>query len=183
MEGESELAYFNAHAPRCISELHSKATHRPPAPFDGHGEPLNSYFDLACPKCAAAGFIASGRYCFIDTGQGVREFFCEPITLTCAGCGRSSPIFDPKTDGYDAEACDFGGVPTEGRSSDFVCSCGSKGGMSQVVARFEYPGDLFEMDIVEDGSRRAENLFSWFSLVGVCKQCEHWVEIFEHECA
>jgi hypothetical protein len=183
MNGETQIAYFNSHAPRCIAEFKTIATDRPPASFDGHGEPLNSFFRLTCAKCGGAEFVPRGCHCVIDIRGEKHDYFADPITLVCAGCECANLLFDPKTDGYDAEACDFGGSPSEGNLGEFKCSCGSASGMSQVVTRFEYPSDLFEMDIVINGSRRAENLFSWFSLVGICKKCNDWVEIFEYECA
>ena len=171
------------HAPRCIEPFSPAAARRPAIQFDGHGEPLNSFFHLCCAKCGGDSLIVKGFQCFYEQDGERHDYFADPISLVCASCGWSNLAFDRKTDGYDAEACDWFGEAREGTLRSFSCSCGSDGGSSQVVARFEYPGDLFETDIVIDKSHGAENLFSWFTLVGTCNKCRNLVQIFEYECA
>lgn len=51
-----QLAHYRAHPPRAIAALRASSVDVDFA-FDGHGEPVNAVFELACP-CGSTRFVA-----------------------------------------------------------------------------------------------------------------------------
>lgn len=62
--------------------------------FDGHGEPVNAVFALACP-CGNRRFTVVAHF---DDDE-IRS----PITIECSACERDQVIFWSGKHGYDAE--------------------------------------------------------------------------------
>ena len=183
MNAAEQAAYFGGHAPRCLDPFRTIGTERPAIRLDGHGEPLNSFFLLGCSHCGGSAFSARGRVFLDDSSNPPKELFDNPVSLICSGCGRSDQLFDSMNDGYDPEACDFHYDKGVRKECEFLCPCGNGADFSRLLVRFEYPGDLFEMTEVESGKLRAENLFSWFTLVANCPGCGQVVQIEDCECA
>jgi hypothetical protein len=111
--------------------------------------------------------------------------FVSPISVRCVNCNASIGIFDSKTDGYYPEIGDRSatlrgnGVPTK-----FECTCAGGSAFSEVTARFEHSSECFDVneEKIRAGKLQAENLFSWFTLVGQCFRCGQLQQLADFEC-
>jgi len=53
-----QLAFYRGHPPCALGDLCATAVEQIEWKFDGHGEPVNSFFELACP-CGSKRFTAT----------------------------------------------------------------------------------------------------------------------------
>jgi hypothetical protein len=175
---EEDLAYVRSHPPKCLTAFHTSpavSTGR----LDGHGESVNSFFELQCP----CGGKEHQVLCYPLVHPDSREVvLVGPIALRCKKCRRTSEIFDAKQHGYNAE---HGTTPTrlcgEAERTAFACPHCQAVNFG-VVARFEYSSDgLYDDD--EGLIARAEDYFTWFTLLGRCAGCSKETHIVEFECA
>jgi hypothetical protein len=78
-------AFYNSHPPRVLEGLTCTPIEPPlDFEFDGHGEPVNAVFALACP-CGNRRFTVVAHF---DDDE-IRS----PITIECSACERDQVIF------------------------------------------------------------------------------------------
>lgn len=197
---ESGLAdpasFFRNHPPRCIAGFHTLPVTLPGVRFDGHcpssdsdepvtvaeAENTDSIFLLTCTCGHNKHFVRGYHWRNPDYRGGTTTIFISPLDLQCAACDRITDLLDTDLHGYDAEV---GGIPTNGRGlgdfGEFQCrKCGRQ--PFEVFVRFENFNDVFNEG---NGafSGREQDLFSWFSAVGKCRNCSQLVQIADFECA
>jgi hypothetical protein len=163
-----QVRHYGAHPPRAIAAMRCSPIDVD-WKFDGHGEPVNTVFELACP-CGGVLFTAT---CNVDTDEEV----CSPIAIRCDACAESRVIFDIGEHGYDAEVNHDEGDDGEGPYDLETVAVDEP---FEVVVRFEYPSDHLGDP---EWSGREHDLFSWFTLLArdpETKQLEH---LYEFECA
>ena len=172
-------AYVRTHPPKCLASFQAIAVELPEEGFDGHGEPVNSFFEIRC-RCGRKPHRVLGYpRVHPDSHQSV---FVGPLALQCGTCQTTSDLFDPKRHGYDAE---HGSRPAtlcgEGERSPFSCPhC--QASTFEVIARFEYSSEgLYGDD--EQLVDRAEDYFTWLTLLGRCAGCAQETHIVDFECA
>jgi hypothetical protein len=173
-----QASYFRSHPPRCIAGFTATATELPGVRFDGHGEPHNPVFALAC-GCGSKQLKVHGyRWTNPDIG---RAYLLSPLFAECSQCGKKTDLFDARIHGYDGE---LGHNPKGQPEGDpVVDDCGRCGKLvSELFARFEYPTDLVGGNFAEFAGRE-QNLFTWFSLVGHCCACGQTLGFADLECA
>ena len=173
-----DLTYVRQHPPKCLTAFRTAAavcTDR----LDGHGESVNSFFEVHCP----CGSKEHQVLCYPLVHPESREVvLVGPIALRRKKCRRTNELFDATQHGYDAE---HGTAPTclrgEGERTAFGCpDCAST--KFGVVTRFEYSSEgLYDDD--ERLVARAEDYFTWFTLLGQCGGCSKETHIVEIECA
>jgi hypothetical protein len=169
--------YFRTHPPRCIAGFTATLVELPEVEFDGHGEPHNPVFALAC-RCGSRQLKVHGYRWVHDSG---RVFLLSPLAAECAACGQRTELFDAGTHGYDGELSHSGARRAEGEPVVDDCgACGEQ--VVEVFARFEYPTDLFGGGYPEFAGRE-QDLFTWFSLVGRCCACGQMLGFADAECA
>ncbi|HET7083244.1 MAG TPA: hypothetical protein VFI23_00625 [Rhizomicrobium sp.] len=85
--------------------------------------------------------------------------FRPPHKLTCTACGSGAPIFDPRTDGYDAVACGFCGYET-GSDGEKPAT-----GNYRVTVSLAYNSELSELEeSANDVGVSAADLFDWITI-------------------
>ena len=146
-----DLAYVCGHPPRCLVAFRTAAV-AATGRLDGHGESINSFFEVHCP----CGSKQHQVLCFplVHPESREVEFMYGPIALRLARCAAArSELFDAKQHGYDAE---HGTAPTclcgEGERTVFACPHCQATNFG-VVARFEYSSD----GLYDDEDRRVSN--------------------------
>jgi hypothetical protein len=180
MKIEEQLAYYRAHPPRCIAKLRPVEGPAPKFDFDGHGEILNTYFQVGCPACGERELAITGHK-FQDAEDPTLESLMSPFQLQCPRCQSVTTVFDTDKDGYDAELGHGSGYErATGPAVSYTCGCGTETSFATITARFEYPSDLFD-DFFKDKLR--EDLFSWFTLTASCKSCGTLSCVADFECA
>jgi hypothetical protein len=175
-----QAGYYWTHPPRCLDGFTKQRARLGGVTFNGHGEDVNTVFRLQC-TCGHGKQFVLGHF-WQDPDAADALVFLSPLALRCEACAQVAELFDSGLHGYEAE---LGGPPVskrgEGERADFPCPrCGVQ--PFEVFARFEYPGNLFEDDS-ESVRGREQELFSWFTLVGICPGCTRLVEIADFECA
>ncbi|WP_440905656.1 hypothetical protein ACMZOO_04980 [Catenovulum sp. SX2] len=176
---KSNLKYFQNNPPRCLESFIVKAIGIENLEYDGHGEDLNSVFEIEC-RCGNEKYKVSGFNWINPDNQN--SFFVGPLSLDCTGCNSINEIFNIEKHGYDSElghGCY--GVSGEGEHSYFVCELCERNTF-KIMARFEFTNDLFDDDFPEARGKE-KDLFTWFSLHGVCSSCLNIVQICDYECA
>ena len=180
---DDALAYFRSNIPRCLERFRTGITGVPETAGGGHGEPYNTHFGIICPDCGAKIHSVIGHKSTIEEFGESLTIYTNPLSLRCLQCGYAAVAFDSTQHGYDAEACDFRWQNDDpGPMEDAACSCAATA-FEPVICQFSYTDDLFEMDEVIAGGLKAENLFTWFKIIGKCKSCGKVQLIAEHECA
>lgn len=166
-----QAEYFQSHPPRCIRDFEVQNADLSGHVFDGHGEKLNSYFNLFC-KCGSDHFQITL----------LSNPLMDPISLTCVACSRQRALLDTKIHGYDGE---LGSNDASNKGERIMFACPTCGDCTHgIYVRFEYPGDLLDPESGLDEFRgREQDLFSWFTLVGDCTACRVLKTICEIECA
>lgn len=170
-----DVNYYFGPTPRCLEAFTALPVSVPGALFDGHGSPHNSVVALYC--CCG-----SGRY----VGHGFREpgehpcddLLFDPLALECATCGTRADLFDSDAHGYDAQQGLFTGRHKDESllAAVYACPCG--GQAFEAFARFEYAPWLLKDDSPRYAGRKHE-MFSWFTLLGICGQC-HLLQLVAH---
>lgn len=166
--------------------------------LDGHGEPGNAAFALACAACGGRQMVAIGHHAVSDHATGSdAKFIDSPLSARCVGCGRANVVFDGAWQGYNPAVCgDILGSPTvtttgRGPSGPLVCEkCG--GGTWQLTCRFEHSGEQIYAirEAADEGDAavsavlgREQDAFTWFTLVGDCAACGQPQTLAEFETA
>ncbi len=171
---DEQIQYYQANPPSSFNALKLTSSALADYPFDGHGEPINSIFDVAC-VCGGRNFVAYAH----DRDDEWRD---DPISLKCASCGRESRVFDARKDGYDGAL----GHNTyiEPRTTDRVELTDVELGAPpyRLVVRFEHLSDVLGGDFSEWKGRESD-LYSWFTLVAISRSGEVAATLFERECA
>lgn len=148
--------------------------------FDGHGEELNAIFKLQC-NCGNPVFTVHGHAWRRDE-EKEDAVFVGPIKLECAECSRMETAFDAEQHGYDVEL-GHGCYSVSGEGEAAISGCSSCGSTEfRVLARFEYADDMFS-DYFADVADRLQDIFTWFTLVGECANCNEQWNIADFECA
>jgi hypothetical protein len=177
MTNEEMKVYFKSTPPKCIAKLNPKQIERTGTNLDGHGEDLNTFFQLVCDCESDTGQISG--YSWNNPDFNNENVFISPYSFICTKCQRNELVFDSDIHGYDGE---FTGYPCtargEGEKKNFSCKCGCQ--EFKVTVRFEYPDDLFDD---EDFEGRQQDAFTWFNILGECKNCSAQITIADIECA
>ena len=164
--------------PRCLDGFIVRLSPPLGIAFDGHGEPLNKVYHLAC-NCQADLHKVLGHYETNDYGDRI---FVSPLALECVACGAVTELFDSAVHGYDPEVCGHSTtIRGAGARQHFACDrCGIK--PLRVHARFEHSSEVLE-DSTGEFTGNEPNLFTWFTLVGDCTGCRRMLTIADFECA
>lgn len=166
-----QLAFYRSHPPRALGRLRATAVEHIDWQFDGHGEPVNSIFELACP-CGAKLFTAT---CGVDASDDGNEV-CPPIGLECGACEAAFEIFDPSKHGWDGVMC--GDTFDEPGGYDDLE--GDIQAPHEIVVRFEHGSDtLGRPELVG----REQDVFTWFTLLARNPETKELEQLFEWECA
>lgn len=164
--------------PRCLTGFKLGASKFQNIAFDGHGEPLNKVYHLIC-GCGHDRFRVMGHSVRNDRGVAV---FVSPLGLECAKCGMLTELIDTDQHGYDAELGHGSATMRgEGRRTPFTCQACGKSEMT-AHARFEHAPDTLQ-DSTGLFTGREHDLFTWFSLVGQCAECDQLLRVADFECA
>jgi len=163
--------------PRCLSGFTTRPSSLKGVRFDGHGEPLNVVYQVAC-ACGHDAFRALGHRVTIDGYNA----FVSPLALECAACGKVTELFDAAEHGYDPEVCGHSyAARGTGPREPFACGhC--RGEVMTAHARFEHSSETLE-DSTGEFTGREHDLFTWFTLVGECRGCGGVLEVADFECA
>jgi hypothetical protein len=168
---DEQRTYYAAHPPSALTALKATPIHVD-FTFDGHGEPVNAVFALACP-CGHDRFMV---VCWIEDSE-VRP----PISIECAACEAEHVIYDPTRHGYDAVA---GGLPADPLDGDVWQDEIWPEGIDvphQVLVRFEQPSDHLGGD--PDWKGREQDLFSWITILARDPETGTLAFLFDDECA
>lgn len=182
---EAQRQHFQSIAPSCLEEFYTKPAKLESHEFDGHGEELNSYWEIIC-RCGSEHFSLEAYSVIIQDSLIKEPVLASPIRVICDDCDSAKTIFDSNLHGYNPVAC--GGScsiygPDISGSTKFVHSCRLCNGTSHKVSmRFEYPGDLFD-DGMDEFKGRETELFTWFSCLINCLGCGTRVDFASFECA
>jgi hypothetical protein len=162
---DEQPAYYRAHPPKAIAAFRSAPIDGLDFQFDGHGEPINSIFTLAC-SCGGTRFYALAH---VEDDEWI-----PPIELECTSCESSQVAFDLRTDGYTAAT---GDAPSYEPSVDVEELAPDE---LEIIVRFEHPSDVLGDP---DFEAPAEELFSWISIVGRDPDSGALALLFDYECA
>jgi hypothetical protein len=163
--------------PRCLEGFALRPSRLKGVVFDGHGEPLNKVYQLAC-ACGHDRFRVLGHHVMNQR----TPVFVSPLALECAACGKLTELIDTDVHGYDAEL-GHGSATIRGTGprTPFACdTCGVR--PMTAHARFEHSSETLE-DSTGAFSGNEQNLFTWFSLVGQCDGCGRVLHVADFECA
>jgi hypothetical protein len=164
-----QLAFYRSHPPRALGNLRAAALEQIDWQFDGHGEPVNAIFELACP-CGGALFNAT---CGVDTNNVV----CPPIAIECEACKDMFEIFDPSEHGWNGVMC---GVKFDEPDGYDDLEGEEIEAPHEIVVRFEHASDsLGDPELVG----REQDVFSWFTLLARDPASRSLEQLFEWECS
>jgi len=172
--------------PRCLNHLRASPAEGPDILLDTLTDSPNQFFSLEC-DCGNHQFSASGKHTLNMLIDQVLLY--GPVTVSCNACHHGTLVFDPRLHGYDVELDIFPPTSTE-TNPPCVFECPACTNTTfGLVARFEYPARL--LDDLESGRDpgypahvgRAQDLFTWFTLIGLCSACGRNVTIASQECA
>ena len=189
------IEHLRNHPPRCLAKFVVSAVDLPGVQFDGHAafpptpkppsrfkviEPgyFNPIFEISCP-CRKKNFYV---HCYLWENPSFPGLVTlSPLVLECATCGTKSDLFDSDSHGYDAELNQMpASARAKGNRAVFECeSCGRQ--PLTIFARFELPDSVFEE--CPEFKGREQDLFTWFSLVGRCIECNQYIHVADFECA
>ncbi len=154
--------------PSCLQSF--VCTVRPAKPGDLD---LAVDFDLTCRTCGAAAFkilcypkIAPdpSPYSEVESGQ---IFFRPPYHLQCAACCQKAPLFDVRTQGYDAVLNDCANYES-GDDSEGGDQEGRPSGTFRMTVSFCYNAELEELsEMASKAGVIMSDLFDWISITGV----------------
>jgi hypothetical protein len=164
-----QLSYYHAHPPRCLEGLTCTPARLTDFAFDGHGEPVNALFQVACP-CGSELFTSLAHR---EDGE-----FVPPIHLECDGCAATRVIFDPRHHGYDGALGNNGSREVPAELAEL--------GLSDVdlphpvIVRFEFASEILGDD---QWAGRERDLFTWITILARSVDGEEVVQLFDYECA
>jgi hypothetical protein len=165
----AQLAHYRSHPPSALRPLRVTPIESLAWDFDGHGEPVNSIFELACP-CGSTLFTP-------ECGLEIDDEVAPPITIVCASCDAATVVFDPNTHGWNAIMC--------GDRHDVPVVTGDLEGENveaphEIIVRFEHGfEDLGNPEL----AGRESDVFSWFTLLARDPDTKELEQLFEWECA
>ena len=170
--------------PRCLSKFDIADRGASEVGRGGHGEPLNIGYLIQCKQCGSQYFSVDGYYWFNDHYK--KKVFVAPLHLQCEKCGSRNLVFHPGEHGYDPEACDSSHTDfskkSDTRSATYQCeTCQTP--IHNITVWFSYSDDIFDEEEFEDFVGREQDLFSWISFEGKCKNCNNLNTITDFECA
>jgi hypothetical protein len=155
---EEQRTFYRSHPPQALGALRSTAVDLDWR-FDGHGEPINSVFSLACP-CGGGRFTAT---CGVDGDNNV----APPIGLECSDCEEIFEIFNVGAQVDDPEH--FDDLTPEGFAAPH-----------EVIVRFEHASEtLGDPRLVG----REPDAFCWFTLLARAPGDGRLEQLFDWECA
>ncbi len=167
-----QLAHYRSHPPSALRALRVTPIESIAWEFDGHGEPVSSIFELACP-CGSNLFTPE---CGLEIGEDANEVG-QPITVVCASCEAATVVFDPNTHGWNAAMCNVrydAPVVTGELEGELVEA------PHEIVVRFEHGSeDLGNAEL----AGREQDVFSWFTLLARDPQTKQLEQLFDWECA
>ncbi len=162
-----QLAFYRSHPPRALGALCATPIESIEWQFDGHGEPVNAIFELAC-SCGGKLFTAT---CGVDDDNVVSP----PIGLECEACEAAFDIFDPSQHGWGAVMCGDRFEMPEGFDDLEVDGIEAP---HQIIVRFEYGSEtLGDPEL----AGRERDVFTWFTLLA--RDDQRLAQLFEWECA
>lgn len=162
---EQQLVHYRGRPPSCIGKLRATPIELPDFVFDGHGEPVNAIFALACP-CGGTRFMPMAH---IDEDDDWPQ---PPLVLWCDDCDQDYDLFDANQHGYDAVV---GGLDLKSEAAERELSVDS----CEILVRFEFPSDHLGE---EQHQGREHDLFSWITVVGK-DEGGRLATLFDCECA
>jgi hypothetical protein len=165
---KEQLRHYASHPPSCLSSLRCTPTELPGFTFDGHGEPVNVVFAVAC-VCGGSSFTVMG---YLVEG----ELPEPPITLECDECEAEHMIFDARRHGYDGTV---GGMDIEPEGEPRELFWDELEPPHAVLIRFEYPSDVLGD---EQWQGKEHDLFGWITVVGRGAHGSPTL-LFDYECA
>jgi hypothetical protein len=152
---DEQIAYYSSKPPASFSHLRLTPIPMPDHPFDGHGEPVNSVFEIAC-TCGGQEFIASAH-------EGEGGWSTDPLSIRCNACGLEQVVFNYCLHGYDGALGHYG-EPKPPTTSRIVLTGEDIGQPPyRIAVRFEYPSDILGDDGFKDWKGREGELYSWFT--------------------
>jgi hypothetical protein len=167
-----QLAFYRSHPPSALGDLRAAAVEHIDWKFDGHGEPVNSIFELACP-CGSKLFTAT---CGIQTSDDINEV-SPPIGVECDACEAAFDVFDPSEHGWNAVLC--GDTFDEPEAYDDL-EGDDIAAPHEVIVRFEHGSEtLGDPELVG----REQDVFTWFTLLARDPDTKRLEQLFEWECA
>ncbi len=172
---EDQPAYYNSHPPRALAGLICTPIDPPKPPsfhFDGHGEPVNVVFAIAC-RCGCKLFTVLA---YIDD-----EDIQSPISVECSMCDWSQEIFSSGEHGYDAEVREEP-LEQDEKDDDLIDELEAPEipNPHEVIVRFEYPSDHLGDPQWKD---REQELFSWITIIARDPESGELAFLFDEECA
>jgi hypothetical protein len=142
-----------------------------PPPFVAVFDEL-AFFHLICP-CGSASLRILGHPNPEIAG------LCCPVLAQCAACGCTTPVFDHKEHGYEAElgeeCCAMRGSGEPQRFSCTQCSG---------VTFAAYPAFSYQFEVDEFDARQAahiQDFFDYFVLYARCEHCGTLNDLVEYE--
>lgn len=125
---------------------------------------------------AVESFISRSRFLDEDRAYG-------PLNLECCACHRTANIFDPELHGYDVEINHFPPHPPyPGDRRRYRCSSCTAESLV-LIARFQYSSRAGQLHRSDGSPIPKEDLFTYFTLIGRCKDCGAHATISSAECA
>jgi hypothetical protein len=166
---EQQPTFYNNHPPRALDGLTCTPVEPPDWKFDGHGEPVNAVFELACP-CGSKLFTVISAF----DEDGAKP----PIAVACSGCASERVVFDASKHGYDGALGNHEPDESIGEIDDLVSE--EIGAPHHVLVRFEFPSDVLGD---EEWRGREQDLFSWVTILARDPATGHLAFLFDAECA
>jgi hypothetical protein len=167
---DAQRAHYHAHPPRALAGLRATPVEVDWA-FDGHGEPVNAVFALAC-RCGSADLVAVGG---LDEDDAV----APPISLECLACDAVFTVFDAAQHGWDGELSAVAQpVPVVFDEIETALEP-----PHDIVVRYEYCSDVLGDTAQPELRGREHDLFSWFTLLVRDPENGKLALAFDAECA
>lgn len=163
-----QLVFYDAHPPRCLDGFACAPITLPELLFDGHGEPVNSIFELAC---------ACGGKRFTVLGHVENNVIASPIELECADCDATRLVFDARKHGWNGAL----GLNGHWEVGDQVEELGDViEAPHHVIVRFEHGSETLGDAEWKD---REQDLFNWITVVARDPETGELGIVFDDECA
>lgn len=197
---DNQAEYFRSNPPGCFSGFVTKPTKFGGIEFDGHGfsgslvealsESINVLFQIEC-QCGGKLFTLHAKEGKNEIWQNNETVIAEEYILECNKCSSRRVFFNSSRHGYDSEVMRLEGLlkndgdPEKDRNDrqkeERKCSCKNCNQSSfEFLTRLEYFDDLFGMD---EFKGREQDLFSWFSGIGKCNNCNTLNLFIDFECS
>lgn len=164
---EQQRVHYANNPPTCLADLRSTAAELPGHRFDGHGEPVNAVFAVACP-CGTDVFVPLAA---LDDDNCLQP----PYSLECTACDEIWEVFDPARHGWDGVLDPIPRKTWHG--------IGELGDELQIYARFECSSEVLGHPDMPQSRGREPDLFTWFTLVGRDPETGTLTTLAEWECA